>query len=250
MKYMGSKRRIASVLIKAFQQYASGRTNLYEPFVGGANLTIAAVQAGYICHPSDIDKYLIAYLQALAKGWLPPDVFHEAQYQQIRQNPNVYPPELVGYASFGLSYGGKRWGGWCRDKKGVRDYVKESYNAAVREQTYLRGLDFTEQDYRQLQIPKEKQLSSLIYADPPYAGTTPYGARFDHKQFWQWAEGLEVPIFVSEYQAPKTDWKPILAIRLASSLTQNTGAVTGMERLFLHRKWGASIKKIELPPGW
>ena len=62
---------------------------------------------------------------------------------------------------------------------------------------------FTNLDYRQVEIPPH----SIIYADPPYAGTTPYKGvePFDSDAFWTYMRKLAGDghlVFVSELTAP------------------------------------------------
>lgn len=68
----------------------------------------------------------------------------------------------------------------------------------------MRGdVTFTCLDYRDVEIP----LGSVIYADPPYAGTTPYKGvePFDSAAFWVYMRRLASEghtVFVSECTAP------------------------------------------------
>ena len=71
MIYMGSKGRISKELAPIIQSYITSDTKGYiEPFVGGGNL-IDKIQCGNKIG-YDIDKYVIACLDALSKGWEPP----------------------------------------------------------------------------------------------------------------------------------------------------------------------------------
>jgi site-specific DNA-adenine methylase len=75
---------------------------------------------------------------------------------------------------------------------------------------------------------------SVVYCDPPYIGTTKYKDSINYDEFWAWCDGLvEVGhrVFVSEYNAPK-DWQCIWSRQTSSSLTKNTGAKKGIEKLF------------------
>ena len=49
-------------------------------------------------------------------------------------------------------------------------------------------------DYRDLEFEND----AVIYADPPYRGTNPYGAEFDSDAFIAWAEKQKPPVYVSE----------------------------------------------------
>lgn len=121
-------------------------------------------------------------------------------------------------------------GGWCRDKVGKRDYVREAYQNALKQSPFLQGVDFTIKNYLELQIPN----NSIIYCDPPYKGTTKYKDNFDHIVFWQWCRDMANKghvVFISEYNAPN-DFKSVWEKEIVSSLTQDTGSKKAVEKLF------------------
>lgn len=137
-------------------------------------------------------------------------------------------PLIRGFASFAYSYGGKMWGGWRRG--GCRDYVAESYRNALKQCPNIQGVEFVSSNYEDLEIPS----SSLVYCDPPYEGTTSYKKGFDHGKFWEWCRNVSDnghSVFVSEYSAPD-DFECVWSGEIVSSLTKNTGAKRGTERLF------------------
>jgi len=59
---------------------------------------------------------------------------------------------------------------------------------------------WTSKDYREIEIKND----SVVYCDPPYAGTADYDneSAFNHKEFWDWARLVRQPMFVSEYTVP------------------------------------------------
>jgi len=224
MKYMGSKARHSRAIIAAM----SVRPNevYVEPFVGGANL-IADIPATDR-RAADVDEDLICLWQAVSAGWTPPEQFTEDEYRAIRAAP-VSP--LRGYAAFALSYGGKKFGGWRRDKQGVRNYVAEARRNALAQFPKLRGVRFDLGSYESLDIPDR----AVVYCDPPYAATTGYASGgFDSGGFWDWARKLSARcrVFVSEYTAP-ADFMPVWQTTVANSLTQNTGASRAVEKLWV-----------------
>jgi DNA adenine methylase len=227
MKYMGSKNRIAKEILPIMLKNRKDNQYWVEPFVGGANM-IDKVTGNRI--GSDINKYLIACLDSIAKGWIPDSKWSESLYNDIKNNKDEYSLAMVGYAGFALSYGGKWFGGWCRDSAGKRNYVLEAHKNAVKQQPFLTGIQFISSSYDELDIPA----NSIIYCDPPYASTTKYKDEFDHKKFWDWCE-IQVKkghtVFVSEYNAPE-NWVCIWEKEIVSSLTQNTGGKKGIEKLF------------------
>jgi DNA adenine methylase len=226
MKYMGSKNRFAKEILPIVLANR-GKTQYYvEPFCGGCN-TLDKVSGNRV--GGDVNEYLIALWKKVSVGYIPPHNISENMYMDMKQNKHMYPPELIGYAGFALSYGGKWFGGWCRDSAGKRDYVTEAYKNALCQFPKLRGVHFSCCSYDDLAIPE----NSIIYCDPPYRNTTSYRDLFDHDRFWSWAFHMSEnnKIFVSEYQAPYP-FKCVWEKQTTSSLTKNTGGKTGTERLF------------------
>src|SRR5690554_3932224 len=231
MKYMGSKARHAKEILPFLMEGHSPDMLYIEPFVGGANMLdkIPADKAP-LRFGCDVHHYLIEMWKAVSDGWMPPKEFTEEQYRDIRENKESYPPEIVGYVGFALSYGGKWFGGWRRDRVGKRDYVAEAYRNAEKQFPLLRGIKIEERSVFDI-YPEKK---STIYCDPPYAGTTKYKDDFDHERFYDWCRTLHSQghrIFISKYNMPP-DFSCVWEKQVNSSLTQNTGAKRNTERLF------------------
>lgn len=130
------------------------------------------------------------------------------------------------------------FGGYRRDVAGTKGCVenmktqsRRAFQSFEKQSKALKGVDFRCGSYLDLDIPP----NSIIYCDPPYAGTTKYATgAFDHEQFWNWcndkvAEGHTV--FVSEYNAPD-DWQCVWEKRVNNTLTKDTGSKQGVEKLF------------------
>lgn len=230
MKYMGSKSRISKEILPIILKNKKENQHYVEPFVGGANL-IDKVQGPRIA--SDINYYLIKMWQMVEKGWIPPTEFTEEEYQDMKRNPELYDPHLVGYVGFALSYGGKWFGGWRRDKLGKRNYVDEAYRNAKKQFGNIKGIQFHHTTYDKLVIPP----NSLIYCDPPYENTTKYKDGFDHDKFWSWVREMTMighEVFVSEYEAPE-DFYVLWEKKINSSLTKDTGSKKSIEKLFVYK---------------
>src|SRR5690554_6823322 len=232
MKYMGSKARHAKQILPIILSDRKPEQWYVEPFVGGANV-IDKVDGNRL--GADSNEYLIALLSALQAGWVPPKELSVDEYKRIRDNKDQYPLHLVGFVGFPCSYGAKFFGGYCRgsNSKGKpRDYIGEAWRNVMAQD--FSGIDFQCVRYLELEIPP----NSIIYCDPPYAGTTGYKDKFSHDEFWQWcrdkvAEGHQV--FVSEYNAPD-DFKCVWEKQVNSSLTKNTGAKKATEKLFTQER--------------
>ena len=225
---MGSKNRISKDIMSIMLKERVEGQYWVEPFVGGGNM-IDKVDGNRI--GSDINKYVIQALVAIRDHVeeLPKNnmEFTEYDYRSLRLNDEY---RFKCYAGFSFSYGGKWLGGWRRDKTGKRDYVNESYRNAVKQSQKLLGVNLVISDYIDLKLPK----CCIIYCDPPYKNTTKYPVNFDHETFFNWCRmksGEGHTVFVSEYAAP-ADFKCIWEKEINSSLTKNTGAKKGVEKLF------------------
>jgi len=230
---MGSKARISKEILPIILKDRKQDQWYVEPFVGGANL-IDKVNGKRI--GADVNFYLIDALKLIrdCPESLPKNntEFTEQDYKLIKKDPGNI---LFGYAGFALSYGGKWFGGWGRDKQGERDYVAEAYRNAIRQSPKLQDVIFTCTSYYDLMIPE----NSIIYCDPPYQGTTKYTKNetpFDHEIFWAWCRNKTKQghkVFISEYNAPD-DFKCIWEKEIVSSLTKDTGSKKGIEKLFIY----------------
>ncbi len=233
MKYMGSKARIAKPLAKIIQNYIDKNNIEYyiEPFVGGANLITEINSKNRLGRDKNKDciKALMFIKDNIKDIPKNNKEFTEEDYHNIKQNRNR--TELESFAGFAYSWGAKWKGGWCRDRKGKRDYVAEAYRNALKQSPKLQGVVLQQGNYTEVMTQPTK---TLIYCDPPYVGTTGYKDKFNHKEFWEWAEARSLEgniVLVSEYQAP-TGWKSIWQAEINNSLNK----AKAVERLFVFNK--------------
>jgi DNA adenine methylase len=228
MKYMGSKRRIAKYILPIILKDRTEDSWYVEPFVGGANI-IDKVQGKRI--GNDINKYLIALLQEMQKDTFTLPFIGEKEYKEIQNNKNKYEDWLVGYTGFNLSFGAKWFGGYRRDKTGIRNYENEAQQNLKAQRLLIKNIIFTCGSYITMSIPD----NYIIYCDPPYANTTKYKDKFNHDEFWDWCriKSKNNKVYISEYTAPE-DFKCIWSKEIVSSLTKDTGSKTGVEKLFIY----------------
>ena len=227
MKYMGFKNRIAKEILPIILKNRKEGQFYVEPFVGGAN-TIDKVEGNRI--GADTNYYLIKMYQACCDGWLPSSDYTEEQYKEVREKKDNYPPELVGYFGFALSYGGKWFGGWRRDSLGKRNYTLEAQKNAIKQFPKLQSVKFICCSYENLKIPT----NSIVYCDPPYLHATGYKDAFNHESFYEWCRKLKKDghiVYISEYYMP-SDFSCVWQKEITSSLTKNTGNKRGVEKLF------------------
>jgi hypothetical protein len=94
----------------------------------------------------------------------------------------------------------------------------------------LERLTVFRRDYRDLYLPE----GSVVYCDPPYAGTSGYArAAFDHRAFYAWCRsvGKRFPLFVSEYWMPP-DFRRVAEYEVRALAGASTNAQTRIEKIF------------------
>jgi DNA adenine methylase len=197
MRYMGSKRRLAKYLLPIILEYREPGQYYVEPFCGGMNM-MEHVDGPRIAN--DSNHYLMAMWRALLDGWTPPTELSKDDYYKIRKYKDFYPDHLVGFVGFGCSFGGMWFSSYAQDKRGD-NYCLQSHNSVIKQVKKLVDVKLFCGNYLDLYIPE----NSIIYCDPPYAGTTKYKDDFDHDSFWVWCRRMSrrgYMVYVSEYNAP------------------------------------------------
>lgn len=240
---MGSKARhakeILNVIFSESNRISAGRSSWVEPFVGGANM-IDKVPKTNRRYGNDINPFLVSLFQCVQRGYVPSHDFTEKDYEIAKSdakkgsNYDAYTMAKIGFLGIGCSYSGKWFGGWARgnaNNGNPRNYCLESKKNLLAQD--IEGVVFTSGDYQKMYIPP----LSIIYCDPPYAGTTKYKDNFDHKAFWEWCDKKSDEghlVFVSEYSAPE-GWVCVWEKTVNNSLTKETGSKKGIEKLFRKR---------------
>lgn len=166
---------------------------------------------------NDIHPAAVAVLRGAAReGWDPPLTLTEEEYGVLRdasRRGEVSP--LIGFAGFGVSFGGKFFGGYSRPRPAQSNPPGAAAFALRKDAKNLAHADFFNLDYADLPDAVGVLPGDVWYIDPPYAGTTGYAGtpKFDHAKFWRWATALAqvVPVLVSEFAAP-SDWSPVWSV--------------------------------------
>lgn len=236
MKYMGSKNRIAKEILPIMLEEAEkyGVTTWVEPFVGGANM-IDKVPDSFTKIGADINPYLIKALILIRDSPEKiPNLITEDHYQMLKKHMNV--DGITGFVGFSMSFGGKFFGGYRRDKAGTKGCLENmktqsisSKKSALKQSPLLQDVRFINESYLDLRIPD----NSLIYCDPPYEGTTKYKNDFNHAIFWNWCRDMSRKghrAFISEYKAPY-DFECVWEKKINSSLAISKGR-KAVEKLF------------------
>lgn len=227
---MGSKNRIAKHLLPIMLEEAEkqGVTKWVEPFVGGANM-IDKVPDAFERVGYDLNPHTIAALIGIRDHVddLPCEVSEE-YYKSIRgaeQNP------ITSILRFGCAFGGVFESTFARDRKTGRNFAAETKRNALKQSPKIQSVQFICDSYENLSFE-----NTLIYCDPPYAGTSGYktGA-FDHDKFFNWCreQAKNNIVFVSEYNAPSgfiKVWQGEIKTNFASS--RKTATHNAVEKLF------------------
>ena len=139
---------------------------------------------------------------------------------------------LSGFVGFGCSFGGKWFGGYARNKTNT-NYALQSKKSLLKDMNTLMDAEFICEDYRNVVLPD----NCVIYADPPYNGTTGYGKeKFDSEAFWEYIREIskEHLVFVSEQTAP-SDFICIWEKPFTRTLDVNkNNQFKVTEKLFIH----------------
>lgn len=232
MKYVGSKSRLAKHILPIILSSRTPGQLYVEPFVGGCNC-IEHVTGPRLAN--DSHRPLIAMWRKLIEGWIPP-IYSKEEYIHIRDHRKDYPDYVVGWVGFNLSYCGKYFAGFAgkvSTKQGIRDYQQEARTNVLKQVPKLKDVQFENTTFFNFYPPTD----SIVYCDPPYAGTTGYTVSFDQEAFWEWCSLLakRCTVYVSEYDCP-IPHKIVYKKKVKSSLSANReygSSKDSIEKLFL-----------------
>lgn len=103
----------------------------------------------------------------------------------------------------------------------------------------LQNLQITNKSYENVLITGD---NPVIYCDIPYKGTGEYKeGSFDHEKFYQWANDIDVPVYISEYDAP---FEVIEGFKHRSSLSATNNGKKVFESIFWNGKGNVSQQKL------
>ena len=213
MVYVGSKSRLAPIFVPMFNNLIKDlNINTYiEPFVGGANIfdkIICENKYGY-----DKSKTLIAlFNQGLNDIDVIPEEGSRAWWDKAKAEykgeiPQTLEDWEIGAIQFFASFGTRGFPGGYANNKHNKDYYNERYRNFKKQIELLKqtGGVFINKSYMDIEVPD----GSLIYCDPPYMGTKPYGYAFEndfnHSDYWNWVRNISKNNYVicSEEQCPE-----------------------------------------------
>lgn len=238
MQYHGGKEKVAMELVEVIRKYAAGCHQYLEPFIGGASIfsRVAPLFPGK-AYAGDYDPDIAALWAAVASGeWEPPGVLSRDEYYALKASPEASP--LRGFAAYGCSFGGKKWGGYAKNNRGD-DFAGAARRGVLKKREGIRGAVIVRADYRDF----TPGAGTLVYADPPYAGTTGYSTgTWDAEEFWSimtaWSRAGAV-VLVSEYQAPE-EWATVWTRERRTSMSATDNLKLATEKLFIFKPTAAA----------
>ena len=234
MKYMGSKNRIAKHLLPIMLKEAEkhGITKWVEPFVGGGGMIDKVPstfeRVGYDLNPHTIQA-MIDIRDNVDKL---PETVTEEEYKSYKGLPQQ---SITSWVRFVCSFGGKFENGYAREKgSDETTFCGYGKRNALKQSPKIQNVQFICDSYENLDFE-----NCLIYADPPYQGSTGYKTgTFDHDKFFDWCreQAKNNIVFVSEYNAPD-DFECVWQGEIKTNFASNRKKAThnAVEKLFLVR---------------
>ena len=232
MRYQGGKSRIAAQIAQKISGGVLVNNECFVSLFCGTCSVESKVTGFKKKILNDKHKYLIAMLNGVKNGYELPDIITEEEYKYIRCHKEA-DEVLTGFVGFGCSFGGKWFGGYARNKTGT-NYALQSKKSLLKDMQTLFDAEFICNDYRDVFLPD----GCVIYADPPYNGTTQYGnEKFDSNAFWSYMREISRNhlVFISEQNAPEdfiSIWEKVFT-RTLDVNKNNQFKVS--EKLFIHK---------------
>lgn len=237
MQYLGGKSRIARPIADTLLSLRGGRRSYIEPFLGGASVAALVVASFDRALLSDAVPDVALLWEAAIAGHEFPSTLSRDEWDALRHDPE--PSALRAFAGFGVSFGGKWFAGYAKPSPKGYDYAAGAARSIAKKARGMQGAEVCQADYREVLALADAD--TAVYLDPPYAGTTEYGAArgFDSGEMWEHARAAVARgslVLVSEYNAPP-EWEPVWTGRPSATLAGGTNG-TVSEHLFAYRRPG------------
>lgn len=222
MHYQGGKFRFIKHITPIIQAEIDKHQarHFVSLFCGACNIESAIIHADKVCN--DKNEYIIRMWQELQQGREFPSTVAEEQYKYVRNHKDE-DPALTGFVGAGCAYAGVWFHGYARDRRGANyaDQAKRGNERMMR--AGLQHAHFTAGEYYDVDILPD----TVMYCDPPYAGTEPYDGTkgFSPAEFWAYTQELlentpNLSIFVSEQSAP-SGWRDVWQKECLQEINKN-----------------------------
>lgn len=208
MTYMGSKSKYANKIVPILQNYIdSNNIKTYiEPFCGGANI-IDKIKCenkyGYdksvpliALHQIGQSNPDIIPAHGNSDWWYKAKDIYRSKEGLVTKEDGMEPWEIGAIEFFASFSNGGFSRGYAKNKD-ARDYYNEAYRNFIEQvkSPLYKDIHFEVCDYTQVDT-----CGAVIYCDPPYEHTKPYGYKFetvfDYEQYWDWVRKMSLTNFV------------------------------------------------------
>jgi DNA adenine methylase len=112
---------------------------------------------------------LIFMWRAALRGWVPPTEVSREEYDRVKATQDPRDP-LTAFVLFGCSFGGKWCGGYAKNRPTQR-YAEYASHQVVAKARDCVGLVLEHADFQEMVYWPP---GTVLFCDPPYAGTTGY----------------------------------------------------------------------------
>lgn len=237
IRYMGGKSKGGDKIANIINSYAREDKKYYEFFVGGGSI-IRRVNGFDKKYAFDINPYLITLYKHIQNSWLPEYEITEDDYKKIKKEKDINSP-YTAFCGFCLSFGGKWFDGYWRDKYKKRNAQEEQTKSIIKYRENIKDVIFNQADFFDIKIEKIK--NSVIYLDPPYKNTTKYDFKrdFDYNKFQEIIEKLSENniVLLSEY-TNYNNYDVLLEFKKTKSVRGDVSgtAKKSIEKLFLIKR--------------
>lgn len=246
MQYLGGKSKWGRSIVQAIEPWRPPGAIWLEPFCGALNV-VRWARAPRVA--LDACQPLITTLRATLEGWEPPEQITPETYARIKARPDPHDP-LTAFVLFGVSFGGKWGAGYARPSTRSDNYARDAARSLLRKIRNCSGTLIGCLDYRRIPAPPP---GTVVYADPPYQGTTGYQAlpAFNSAEFWTYADWWHrcgALVFVSEGEGatPPREWVLFHRFAVRAHLELERAGRFREERLYVHRDspMGRSLRHV------
>jgi site-specific DNA-adenine methylase len=96
----------------------------------------------------------------------------------------------------------------------------------------LEQLQFFSYDYKDFPIIEG---DVIYYCDPPYKGTAKYILAIDHNHFFNWADSLPYPCYISEYEIKDKRFHEVINLNKRQTLNGKGSGIKKVERIYVNK---------------
>jgi len=295
--YMGSKRKLASDILKTITSRHKDISDFYDLFGGGGSVSFNAINDyKFNVHYNELNTHIYSLVEYLKNNktldqkfydWVTREEFFK---QCNRKGADWYSGFVMSCWSFGNKQSSYIYGA---DIEGIKrlahefivnndleamreigvdldlsqfkdiqkrrtifcNYIKKSISklednrvqnlelvehlARIQNLQNLQNLQINNKSYEDIKITGH---NPVIYCDIPYKGTGEYKeGGFDHNKFYQWANDMPYPVYISEYDAP---FECIERFTHRSSLSATNNKKKTIESIFWNGKGAIFTTKL------